>query len=208
MREYKIPTEEEINQLLQLAGVSTSDKGAKSWLEYAFVAAQSTNEAAEQRPLEADHKELLADIAKSARKLNAQLQRLRSHRHSWLEFWRAVGPGMAGAFVGRAVSEAEFGQILDRPARDTPPDHRDILSTLTNIERAAKTVKDPRNGRPRKVGKQRVVDLAFSFFVRHSSVEPSGTPTGRFAEFARAFYATAIELDPDDDVSLDRQIRE
>jgi hypothetical protein len=80
---------------------------------------------------------------------------------------------------------------------------------LKEIERAAQTAKDERKGRPREIGKQRVVDLAFAFFVRHSPRKPSGTPTGPFATFAREFYSVTMKLRPDDDdADLDRQIRE
>jgi hypothetical protein len=190
-----------------LAGVSPSDEGAKSWLEHALVAARNSNRNAKKRPLRTDQNELLADIEKSAKKLIKQLQ-LRPYPYAWLAFWLPVDPGRAGAFAGRAVSEDEAGQLRQRPARLTPADDRVVLSILSNIERAARTSKDPRKGRPREVGKQCVVNAAFAFFVRHSSHEPSGTASGPFAIFAHAFYAVATKRDAEDDGGLDRQIRQ
>lgn len=68
--------------------------------------------------------------------------------------------------------------------------------------------RDRRRGRRRKTRKQQVVDLAFAFFVRFSPYQVSGTPTGRFAKFARSFYSAAIGVDPDEHRGLDRQIRQ
>jgi hypothetical protein len=52
-----------------------------------------------------------------------------------------------------------------------------------------------------------VVDLAFGFFQRFSPRTPSGTPTGAFANFARAFYSAATASDPERR-GLERQIRQ
>jgi hypothetical protein len=68
--------------------------------------------------------------------------------------------------------------------------------------------KDPRQGRRREAGKQHMVDQAFAFFVRFSPQQPSGTPTGAFARFAGEFYSGAIGIDPDEQIGLDRQIRQ
>jgi len=180
-----IATAEQIKQLLELAGICSSDEEAKSWLEHALVAAQNSNRIAKKRPLWADQKELLSDIEKTARKLTRQLQQLRSHSYSFLVFWSAVEPGTAGGFARRAVLEDETSQLRHRPKPIKRLGDLEILSILSNIEGAAKTAKDPRKGRPRKDGKQYVIDQAFAFFVRQCSFAPSGTPTGRFANFAR-----------------------
>jgi len=205
-----VPSKTEVKQLMLLANVSLSDKKAKSWLEYALVALQVSNKAVKKGPIWA-HNERLDDVAKAASLLTKRLQRLQSNPYSWLAFWRALEPGMADAFARGFAPKDESGQLLDPPARATPLDDQQLLSMLSYlsyIERAANTAMDPRTGRPRKVLKQRVVDLALAFFVRHSSVEPSGTSTGPFGKFAHAFYAVAIKRDSDDDVGLDRQIRE
>ncbi len=203
-----IATERDIKQLLQLARVP-SGKRPVSWLEHALVAARAFNRAAKQRPLPADRNQLLADVAKTAKALTRLLQRLRSHPSSWHAFWRAVVSARAGTLARRAVSEDDVRQqLLRRPDPGSPPHDRDVLSMLAKIERAAQIAKDPRMGRPREARKQHVVDLAFAFFVRYSPLEASGTPTGPFAKFARAFYAVALKINPDSAVGLDRQIRQ
>jgi hypothetical protein len=178
-------TENNIRQLLQLAGSPPSDEKAAAWLNEAIQGARTILRAAAQRPLPADHNDLLADIEKSAKELTKRIQRLRRHPFSWYAFWRS----------------SVFGPVhLDRV------EVREVLSTVENIIRAADTAKDRRKGRRREIGKQHVVDLAFAFFVRFSPEKPSGTPTGAFAKFARAFYGAVTELDTED--GLDRQIRQ
>jgi hypothetical protein len=105
------------------------------------------------------------------------------------------------------VGEDEVKRALREAAHRGRVEPDEILSTIKNLECAALAAKDPRTGRPRVVKKQQVVDQAFAFFVRFSPLAPSGTPTGPFARFARAFYAAAVKDDADDDGSLDRQIR-
>jgi hypothetical protein len=172
--------------LLQLAGVSQSERKAAGWLREAIVGARSSYEAAENRPLPVDHNALLADIEKSAKKLTKRIERLRRHPVSYRAFWRS----------------AVFGPVhLDR--FEVP----EVLAALEKIEGAAGAAKDRRQGRRREVGKQHVVDLAFGFFVRFSPRKPSGTRTGAFATFAREFYTAATGLDPEGHGGLDRQIR-
>jgi hypothetical protein len=181
-------TEHEINDLLQLAGTSPSDKRtAGAWLRDALATAEFSNRVAKQRPLPADHNDLLADIEKKAKELDKRLQRLRTQPYSWRAFWRS----------------SVFG-----PVRLNRVVVREVLSTLANIVRAAQIGKDPRQGRPRRAGKQHVVDRSLAFFVRYSPLEPSGTPTGAFATFTRAFYLVATKVDPDRHGGLDRQIRQ
>jgi hypothetical protein len=85
---------------------------------------------------------------------------------------------------------------------------REVLSTIENIERAADAAKIRHRGRPPAAAKQHVTDLAFAFFVRFSPQRVSGTATGAFAKFARAFFAAATGADPEQHGGLDRQIRE
>jgi hypothetical protein len=65
-----------------------------------------------------------------------------------------------------------------------------------------------RIGRPQQQRNQQVVNLALGFYARFSQNPPSGTATGKFAEFARAFYAAAAKRDPGTQDGLERQIRE
>jgi hypothetical protein len=108
-----IAVEKEIKQLLEIAGTA-SDEAARSWLIGALDGAQSVNRAAKQRLLSADHNELLADLAKTARLLTKHLKRLRSYPYSWQAFWRAIEPATSG-YVRRAVSEDEIKKA-HRPA--------------------------------------------------------------------------------------------
>ena len=173
---------QEIKELIQLAGVPPSDNEAVAWLEEALGSAEFSNRVANQRPVPADHNDLLADIEKKANDLDRRLRRLRKRSYTWRAFWRS----------------SAFGPVRLNRAVD-----REVLSTLTKIVRAAQIEKDPQKGRPRKVGEQQVVDRALGFFVQYSPLEPSGTPTGAFARFARKFYVVATNRHGD----IDRQIR-
>jgi hypothetical protein len=180
-------TENRTPDLLQLAGVHPSDKRAAAWLREAIEGARSFYRIARERPLAADHNELLADIEATAKELTKRIERLRRHPVSWRAFWRS-----------RA-----FGPVhLDRV------EVREVLSALEKIVGAAGTAKDRRQGRRREVGKQHIVDLAFGFLVRFSRHQPSGTRTGPFATFAREFYCAATGFDPEQHGGLDRQIRQ
>ncbi len=182
-----ILTPSSTGNLLRLAGVSPTDKKAAAWLNDAFESARARYQAGKRRPLSADHNALLADIQKKAGELTERLERLRRHPASWRAFWRC----------------SVFGPFhLDR-AQDS-----EVISTLAKVIHAADTARDPNQGRRREVDKQYVVDRAFGFFVRFSAHRPSGTPTGAFAAFARAFYAAVTEVDPDGHGGLDRQIRQ
>jgi hypothetical protein len=183
----EVLTEERIRQLLELGGVPPSDEKAVTWLKEASKGAAASYRIAKQRRPAADHNALLADIEKSAKQLTNRIQRLRRYPASWRAFWRS-----------RA-----FG-----PVRGNRVEIRGVLSTLENVMRAADAAKDRRKGRPREVGKQQVVNQAFAFFVRFSAHRPSGTSTGAFARFARAYYAAVTEADPTEHGGIDRQIRQ
>jgi hypothetical protein len=166
-----------IGELLRLAGVPPSlDKEAAAWLSDAIELAQSIDRAVKQRPLPVDHNDLLADIEKSAKELTKRIERLRWHPVTRHAFWRS----------------SVFG-----PVHHNRVEVHDVLSTLEKVVTAAGTAKDRSKGRRREFGKQRVVDMAFSFFVRFSAHTPSGTPTGAFATFAREFYSAVTGVDPE-----------
>jgi hypothetical protein len=180
-------TESSIRHLLELAGVSPSNKKAAAWLSDAVEGARSNSRAANQRPLAADHNNLLADIEKSAQELTGRLERLRRHHFTRLRFWRS---DVFGPVYGDRVEVQQ------------------VLLTLEKVVSAARGAKDARQGRRGEIGKQHVVGLAFAFFVRFSPHRPSGTPTGAFGAFARAFYSAAVGVAPESHGSLDRQIRQ
>jgi hypothetical protein len=182
-----ISTPDSIGDLLRLARVPPSNKKAAAWLKDAIASARSSYEVAERRPLPANHNALLADIEKSAQDLRQRIHRLRQHPVSWHAFWHA-----------RA-----FGPV--RADRHEIPE---VASILARVEKAAAASKDFSRGRRREAGKQHVVDRAFGFFVRFSPLEPSGTATGAFAQFARDFYSTVTGADPEEHRGLDRQIRQ
>jgi hypothetical protein len=204
MSKHPVAAEPETRRLLRLADIPQSDQKAAAWLTAALVGARGSDRAARQRPLVADHNDRLATLAKSAKTLRLQLQRLQAQPYTWDAFWQSVEPVVAR--VHRVAADATLTGVL-KPAR--PPGDREVLAILNSIERAARRAKLRQMGRPRELATQHVVDLAFAFFVRYSPIPPSGTPSGRFATFARAFYAEALNLDPDDDDKgeLNRQIR-
>ena len=178
--------ENRIRELLQLAGVPASDKKAAAWLNAAIAGAKDNYQAAQQRPLSADHNAMLADIEVAAKKLTKRLERLRRNPVTWRSFWHS----------------SVFGPVLDD--RFEVPD---VLTALERIIGAAGSAKDARHGRRREVGNQHVVNLALGFFERFSPHRPSGTATGTFAKFAREFYFTAIGVHTKQHGGLDRQIR-
>ena len=178
--------ENRIRELLQLAGVPASDKKAAAWLKAAIAGAKENYQAAQERPLSADHNAMLADIEVAAKKLTKRLERLRQHPVTRRSFWHS----------------SAFGPVLyDR--FEIP----DVLTALESIIGAAGSAKDRRPGRRREAGNQHVVNLALGFFERFSPHRPSGTTTGVFAKFAREFYFTAIGVHAKQHGGLDRQIR-
>jgi hypothetical protein len=180
-------TENSIKHLLKLAGVSLSERKAIAWLSDALVGARHINRAAKERPLPADHNELLADIEKYAKQLTKQIERLQIHPAVRRAFWRS----------------SVFGPVYhDR--FEVP----EVLSALEKIVSAARDARDDHKGRRRETGKQHVVDVAFAFFVRFSPYRPSGTPTGAFAKFAREFYFAVTGVYAESHGGLDRQIRQ
>ena len=208
MSEPTIGTGEEIKLLMQLAGVPLSNKPAVSWLQHALITAHRQHQPT-KRLASAEHNDKLEDIGKTARRLLKQLRGLRSRPYTRLEFWSRVEPLPASGFLGEAVSEDEVQSLLRkrRPERSRQDD-TSILAILDRIERAAHAAKERRQGRPPDLRKQRVINLAAQFLVRFSDLKLSGTATGQFASFARAFYSIALKADPGEDGGLDRQIRQ
>lgn len=152
------PVARPLRDLLEIAGALPSDKKAMAWLAKALAGTPSILGAAKQRPLRVDHNDLLADIEKSAKELTRRIQRLRWHPRTRQAFWRS----------------GVFGPVYNNRVEISA-----VVSTLEDIVSAADSARDRRGkGRPRAVGKQQVIDLAFAFFVRFSPHRPSGTPYG------------------------------
>jgi hypothetical protein len=124
-------TENRTSNLLQLAGVPSSNERAAAWLSEAIVGARSFYRIARERPLAADHNELLADIAATAKKLTTRIERLRRHPVSWRAFWHssAFGPvHLDRVEVDEVVSALEKnrtrGWHCERPPPRTAPGGR------------------------------------------------------------------------------------
>lgn len=179
-------SEKSFFNLLKLAGLAKTDQKATAWLREAISGARASFRAAKHRPRSVDHNNLLADIEKHAKKLVKRLEGLRWHEIPWHAFWRSEVFGPAR---------------LDRVEDDQ------VLVALKRIVCAAQTARERHRGRPLHRGKQHVVDTAFAFFVRYSPHRSSGTATGAFARFARAFYTEVTGFDPEEQGGLDRQIR-
>lgn len=145
------------------------------------------------------------DLSKIARKLLEQLRALRSHPYQHLTFWAndAFGP-IEPALYHRSLDgtlpiETEVG--LERT---------EIIQALQSIIAAAadtrKLAKRPAN-RPRRRHKDKVVETAALFWLQHSPNEISGTVTGKFHEFAEAFYEAATGRKENVDRPVDRTAR-
>ena len=96
--------DELIDELLRLAGVSTENSGARSWLETGLAAARSIGEAAPP-PTPAKHNAPLDKVARASDRLVVALEQLRSHQYAYASFWRftAFGPVYNSEFERRGV---------------------------------------------------------------------------------------------------------
>jgi hypothetical protein len=179
-------TDDNTTHLLRLAAVLPSNNEAIAWLSEAIESARRVLQPSEQRPSPIEHNAPLIEVEKSTNALTKSLDRLRRHSASWRAFWRSPA----------------FG-----PVHHNRVEIAEVISTLDNIRSAAEEAQLRRKGRPPAGAKQQAVDLALGFYIRFSRNEPSGTPTGNFAEFARAFFAAASGIAADEVDGLDRQIR-
>lgn len=135
-------SDDEINELLKLAGVSTRDPEARAWVEGALVASRALA-AQEPRPSPAKHNAPLNAIERAADRLITALIALRRHHpHAHGDFWRS----------------ATFG-----PVRDANFEAPTVMATAKNIRRAACRARMTQTGRPRDYRKQHVVNLALAF---------------------------------------------
>ena len=177
--------DELIDELLRLAGVSTENSGARSWLETGLAAARSIGEAA-RPPTPAKHNAPLDKVARASDRLVVALEQLRSHPYAYASFWRftAFGP----------VYNSEF----ERPG---------VIGTLTDIRAAARKARVGRTGRPRNFLKQHIVDLALAFCARFSPKKPTADVNNFFTPFAERFFEVSTGLSADEKGhGIDRQI--
>lgn len=157
-----------INELLRLAGVSTVDAAARSWLESALAAAHvALDPGRVPRPSPAKHNAPLEKIDRATQQLITTLEQLRSYPHARQSFWSfpAFGPVYADQF-----------------------ERAGVMPTLTTIRDAARKGQVSKTGRPRNFRKQEIVDLALGFCARFSPKRPSSDDNNYFPAFAERFF--------------------
>ncbi|MGY4472305.1 hypothetical protein ACVWWK_008014 [Bradyrhizobium sp. LB9.1b] len=167
--------DETINELMELAGVSTADHKARGWIGTALAASRAPA-AYEPRPSPAKHNAPLNAIERATDRLIAALNALKCHGHAHSYFWRA----------------AAFG-----PIRDANSEAPTVLATVKNIRHAARSARMTQTGRPRNYRKQHLVDLALAFWARFSPNRPSSDQQNKFVDFASLFYeqATGVSVE-------------
>lgn len=119
---------------------------------------------------------------------------LRVHPHSHADFWlsEVFGP--------------VFNDRLEQTITQFERPH--VLAAVQTIAQAARDAQSVENGRPPEHRKQRTIDIAARFFQMFLPGQISGSPTGKFFPFAKAFYSIAQGRDPDkDDPQIDLQVR-
>lgn len=174
--------DEQLESLMTLAGVAEKNRDARRWLRRALEAtAPFSGEV--HAPIPSDRNAPLDELIKCADALLGQLSKLQNHPHANSAFWHSP-------FF--AVDEE------DEPVEGV------VRRTVEKIALAAAQARVEKTGRPSNQPKQQAVNLAAAFYDRYAPEKITGTPTSKFAEFARAFYALACG---DDTVGLDRQIR-
>ncbi len=177
---------EKIDELLNLSGASYADTAARSWLETALSGARAVA-ASKSQPSPVKHNAPLDTIEQTARRLNMALVELRHHSHAHYNFWRS----------------AAFG-----PALADKVENRDFERILTPFHRAAKSARVSRNGRPRALRKQHILDLALGFCARFSPAKPSNDEKNFFRAFAERFFECATGLSTEGrGQGIGRQIR-
>ena len=176
-------------KLLSLAAVPTKQQDeARAWLRLLLQVSQVDPWI--ERPIPTVHNEPLEAIESSAKALLAGMQKLHEQPHAFMGFWS-----------GNPTFEAD----LNPPATGLERfESKFVIRTIEAIAASAEAAKDRRQHRPRDRRKQGIVNTAAGFFAKFSSLPLSGTTTGRFAKFARAFYAKATGAE---DENIDRQIR-
>jgi hypothetical protein len=187
------PSEDPIDELLRLAGVSTGNLAARRWIETALDVARGTREpqlsaTCVPRPTPATQNAPLDKIERASGKLIAAVEQLRRHPYSHASFWRF----------------AAFG-----PVYDDRFERPDVMRTLKNIRDAARKARVSRTGRPRNVRKQQIVDLALVFCARFSPERPSSDVNNFFPPFAERFFQLATDPSARGTPNgVDRQIRQ
>lgn len=187
-------TRDQIDRLLDIAGVDRSNEDARTRLQMALDFLPHPD--AKARPTGRDWNDPLKEISEQAEELSDSLRKLRLQRHQHVDFW-------------------SFEQFGDVDFADPAPDYHaagetglergGVLSMLERIAAAAKAAQRQDKGRPADKRKRRTVEAAANFLQRFCPEAPlSGTPTGLFREFATAFYEAVYG----GRAELDRMVRE
>jgi hypothetical protein len=170
----KLTDDQKIDHLLELAGVPRANYDARRWIADALKGTRAIA-AASPQPSPAGHNKALDVVKRSADSLIVSLERLRRYSSAHEEFWRFAGFGPI------------YGNEFERP---------NVISTLKNIRAAAgKARVGP--GRPKKLRKQVIVNLALAFCTRVSEAEPSSDVKNFFPPFAERFfeYSTGLSVE-------------
>ena len=110
------PNNQQIVELLRLAGISTKNSKARSWLGSALSAVRSRTDARAPQPTPAKHNAPLDKVARANERLVAALAQLKRHPQAHLTFWRS--PAFGGVYSDQV-------------------ERTDVLATLTHIRQAA-----------------------------------------------------------------------
>lgn len=166
-------SDDEINELLKLAGVSTRDPEARAWVEGALVASRALA-AQEPRPSPAKHNAPLNAIERAADRLITALIALRRHHpHAHGDFWRSATFG--------PVRDANFeAPTVDGHREKHPP-------------RGVQGAHDPNRSPPGLPQTARCKPGA-RIWARFSPERPSSDPKNQFVDFASVFYERATGL--------------
>jgi hypothetical protein len=144
-------TDQTIDELLRLGGVSPANTSARSWISDALIAARGFA-AADPLPLPAKHNAPLDRIMRDTDRLVASLGQLKNHPSAHGNFWRY----------------AAFG-----PVHNDKFERAGVMPTLKNIRQAASSSRVSKTGRPKAAQKQHIIDLALAFCARFSATRPS-----------------------------------
>jgi len=193
--------ERELDDLLEIAGITRNVERARSDLVITLWSARSAN-ASEQEAQNRPPPDLLEKLERSITKTRRLLARAKKH-----SFTKDIGFQVhrLETDVVKAVSFGTLGKHKEFP---TIPDDRtvvmiDIENLLHAWHDSVEKTQRKKRGRPSEQDKTAIVQHALEFFGKHSLKKPSTDPSNPFTGFAEEFYK-AVTKKPG---GLDRQIR-
>ncbi len=167
------PNSQEIDELLDLAHVSTRDGAERRWIGDALVAAHALARS-KPRPCPAEHNKPLDAIERSAHQLLVALDQLEKQPHAHRNFWSSV-----------AFGSGKYEDVK-------------VFSALKNTRSAARSARVSGIGRPPDRRKQHIVNFALAFSARFSSLRPSSDEGNFFRLFAERFFECTTGLSIED----------